>query len=81
MGAAIGVSGKVAPGLGERCANRPAIGHRIVDIHLVGGVREGRIVATWDPQLVTEVKAPGIVRGSGYVGNRGDRIGGGIISK
>src|SRR6266481_152329 len=35
-GRAIRIGGEVAPRSSERRAKRPAIGHRIIDIHLVG---------------------------------------------
>ena len=80
MGAAIGVSGKVAPGLGERCANRPAIGHRIVDVHLVR--RVGCLpAATHHIHRVAEVKPPCFGCGPRYRGNVTDGIGHRIINK
>src|SRR5213079_1534798 len=79
-GSTVGVGREVAPGLGERCANRPAIGHRIVDVHLVR--RIGCLpAATHYIHRVAEVKTARFGCGPRYRSNIADGIGHWIINK
>jgi hypothetical protein len=80
MVSTVGVRREVAPGLGERCANRPAIRHRIVDVHFVG--RIGCLpAATHYIHRVAQVKASRFGCGPRYRGNVTDSIGHRIVNK
>jgi hypothetical protein len=76
----VSIGRKVAPRLDERCANRPAIRHRVVDVHLVR--RIGSLsAATHYVHRVAEVKSSRFGCGSRYRCNVTDGIGHWIIDK
>ena len=76
----ISIGREVAPRLDERCANRPAIRHRVVDVHLVR--RIGSLsAATHHVHRVAEVKPSRFGCGSRYRSDVTDGIGHWIINK
>jgi len=77
---AVSIGREVAPRFDERCANRPAIRHRIVDIHLVRRIW-GLSAATDYIHRVAEVKPSRFSRGTRDGGNVTNGIGHRIVNK
>ena len=77
---AVSIGREVAPRFDERCANRPTIRHRIVDVHLVRRIG-GLSTAPHDIHRVAEVKPSRFSRGPRYRRNVTDGIGHRIVNQ
>ena len=80
----VGTDGEVAPRSSECRAKRPAIGHWIIDVHFVRGIR-GNSAAAHDPHFhacsIVERKRTGFSRSPWYVSNGADGISYWVIHK